>query len=155
MSAALDLFAARAIAEEAKRRFAYNDATGARVTCQPGGNLSIGVGINLETGLDEAEIEWLFRHRAGLVEQQLAPLSWYASSPPAQQSVALDMGFNLGMHGLLEFVTMLHDFAIKDWLAARQALLASKAATEDPARYKALADLLAPEYTDAAPSMVA
>ena len=127
MSEALDIFAARAIREEAKRRLAYNDATGKTVTCQPGGNLSIGIGINLEAGLDDAEIEWLFRHRAGLIETQLQVFAWYTGADPVRQSVALDVGFNEGLRGLLHFPHMIAAYAVKDWPTA-----ASECRIEDP-----------------------
>jgi hypothetical protein len=107
MSAALDRFLARAPQEEGVKKFAYNDATGKQVTCQPIGNLSIGEGINLETGLDSAEIQFLLAHRAGLVEQQLLSFPWYAHLPPGVQSVLIDIGFNEGVHGLLGFPHML------------------------------------------------
>lgn len=107
MSQALDLFMSRVANEEGKRRFAYNDATGKTVTCKPQGNLSIGMGINLETGLDDTEIFWLTEHRAGLVEQQLSALPWYGPLPPDVQSVTLDIAFNEGLHGLLGFPHMI------------------------------------------------
>ena len=40
----------------------YDDATGKRVRA-PVGRLTIGVGINLDDGLDEHEVDWLERHR--------------------------------------------------------------------------------------------
>lgn len=109
MSAELDLFLARAPTEEGVRKFAYNDATGKTVTCKPEGNLSIGVGINLETGLDPAEIAWLTAHRAGLVEQQLQQYGWYVARGPVWRSVLIDIGFNAGVGGLLHFPSMIHN----------------------------------------------
>lgn len=100
-------FLQRSLPEEGIRKFAYNDATGAQVTCRPSGNLSIGVGINLEVGLDDAEIAWLLEHRAGLVEQQLGQFTWYGSLCDPAKSVLIDMGFNLGVHGLLGFPHMI------------------------------------------------
>lgn len=107
MSAALAMFLARAPAEEGVRKLAYNDATGKTVTCQPGGNLTIGEGINLETGLDSDEIQFLINHRVGAVEQQLLALPWYAPLPPGVQSVIIDVAFNEGLHGLLGFPHMI------------------------------------------------
>lgn len=107
MSAALDLFLARAPREEGRRVRAYNDATGKLVTCQPGGNLSIGEGINLENGLDDVEIDFLTTHRAALVEQALTSYAWWAALYPAAQSVLIDLGYNAGVGGLLHFPRML------------------------------------------------
>jgi hypothetical protein len=127
VSAALDLFWSRAGGEEGRRPYAYNDATGKTVTCKPGGNLSIGVGINLETGLDSEEMEWLFRHRAGLNETTLLGFPWYAAADPVRQSVALDIAYNAGLHGLLGFPHMIAAYADQDWPAA-----AKQCAVEDP-----------------------
>ena len=118
MSAALDLFWARAPGEEGRKPFAYNDATGKRVTCKPEGNLSIGVGINLETGLDAEEMEWLFRHRAGIIEQALLKFAWYTGTDPVRQSVVLDIGYNEGLQGLLHFPHLIAAISIKDWPTA-------------------------------------
>jgi GH24 family phage-related lysozyme (muramidase) len=127
MGAALELFLARAPVEEGVRKFAYNDATGKTVTCQPGGNLSIGEGINLETGLDPDEIAFLTRHRAGLVEATLQTYSWYVAAGPTRQSVALDIGFNAGIGGLLHFPHMIAAYAAQDWTGA-----ANECAVADP-----------------------
>lgn len=142
MSATLDAFLARAPVEEGIRKFAYNDATGKTVTCKPGGNLSIGEGINLETGLDAAEIQFLIAHRAGLVEQELLKYAWYVGiDTPVRQSVILDVGFNLGIGGLLHYPHMIAALAVKDWTAAANELHVSEAAV-DAQRYAPLRKLL-------------
>ena len=56
----------------------YDDATGKRVRA-PVGRLTIGVGINLDVGLDEYEVDMLERHRlhVGMVafEREAAALA--------------------------------------------------------------------------------
>lgn len=140
MSVTLDLFTKRALGEEGKKQFAYNDATGKRVTCQPGGNLSIGVGLNLETGLEDEEIVWLFRNRAGKMEQQLQAYAWYVALDAVRQSVVLDIAFNNGLHGLLHFPAMIAALTARNWAeAAKQCTVTNPALA---GRYAALADLL-------------
>jgi lysozyme len=139
---AVPICAARLLGEEGRRQFAYNDATGKRVTCLPGGNLSIGIGVNLENGLDDAEIDWLLQHRLGLVADQLAGYSWYAGCDPVRASVLLDLGYNAGVGGLLHFVHMLAAVARKDWATAATELLDSGAARQLPTRYQPLAKTL-------------
>lgn len=139
---AIDLVIARLKTEEGKRAFAYNDATGKRVTCQPGGNLTIGYGINLEPGLDDAEQDWLLAHRVSLVDQTLQQFGWYGTAGDARDSVFLDVGFNDGVHALLHFPRMLAAAAAGDWPTAAAELLDSAAARALPDRYKPLADLL-------------
>ncbi len=137
---AVDLALARLPSEEGVRKFAYNDATGKQVTCKPDGNLSIAIGINLETGLDAAEIAMLTQHRLGLVEQQLLGYAWYAKCDDVRKSVLLDIAFNEGVGGLLHFPHMLAAIANDNWAEAK-----AQCAVQDPrlkARYDALGDLL-------------
>lgn len=141
MSQALDLFAQRAPVEEGDRARAYNDATGKTVTCQPGGNLSIGIGINLEIGLDSEEIDFLFRHRAGKVETVLQSFAWYQPLSPVRQSVCLDIAYNEGVAGLLHFPHMIAALSAGDWAeAARQCTVADTKL--DLSRYSPLRALI-------------
>jgi GH24 family phage-related lysozyme (muramidase) len=137
---AVSICYARLNTEEGSREFAYNDATGKRVTCQPGGNLTIAVGVNLETGLDQDEIDWLSQHRLQKVSDQLASRPWYASLDEPRQSALLDIAFNEGVGGLLKFPHMLAAIANQDWANA-----ALECRVEDPrlaARYDALGKIL-------------
>lgn len=139
---AIQLSLARLRMDEGVRRYAYNDATGKRVTCQPDGNLSIAVGINLETGLDDEEIDWLLTHRLGLRETALAQRSFYQGLDEVRRSVLLDIAFNAGVQGLMEFRQMLQAVEVRNWPRAHDELLDSKAARDLPVRYNALAALL-------------
>jgi lysozyme len=105
--------------EEGRRAHAYNDATGARVSCLPSGNLTIAVGVDLEVGLDDEEIDWLSRHRLAKVEAGLLVYSWYQHCDPVRQSVLLDIAFNVGVAGLLHFVHMIAAIGCADWKAAQ------------------------------------
>lgn len=137
----IDICWARLGSEEGRKPWAYNDKTGKKVTCLPEGNLSIGIGINLETGLDVWEIEALSRHRLSLVVEQLKNYSWY-NVPTAtvnRKSVFLDLGFNNGVHGLLHFPNMLTAAGKENWINVANELLNSKAARDLPERYEPLA----------------
>lgn len=140
MSAATDLTYTRLIVEEGRKPFAYNDATGRRVSCQPDGNLSIAVGVNLETGLDDDEVYWLSQHRLTKVENQLTAYAWYRSLDAARQSVMLDIAFNQGISGLLHYPRMLAALGQQEWSVA-----AVECHTADPrldTRYANLAKIL-------------
>jgi lysozyme len=128
--------------EEGVEKFAYNDATGKRVTCQPGGNLSIAVGIDLETGLDDEEIAWLLAHRLGLTDASLRQYDWYAALDEPRGSVFLDVGFNAGIVGLLHFANTIHFATVADWPNCSAALLDSRAARQLPKRYAALSQII-------------
>ena len=119
MADEIDLVVSRLLTEEGKRPFAYNDLTGKRVTCQPGGNLSIGVGLNLETGLDNEEIEWLLRHRVGKTAVALVGYSWYQKCNAPRRSALLDIGFNGGVGDLLHYPRMLAAIGRDDWMTTK------------------------------------
>jgi GH24 family phage-related lysozyme (muramidase) len=133
---AVDITYARLNLEEGRRPFAYDDSTGKRVTCQPQGNLSVAVGVNLEVGLDNEEIDWLSRHRLGKLEVVLLSYQWYRGLDPARQSVLLDVAFNQGVGGLLHYVHMLAAIQEQDWKQA-----AIECHTADPRLDKRYADL--------------
>lgn len=130
----------RLTGEEGRKAFAYDDSTGKRVTCQPAGNLSIAVGVNLETGLDAEEIDWLSKHRLQKTETALQVYSWYRALDTARQSVLLDIAFNTGPTGLLHFPRMLTAIEQQQWDVA-----AMECHTGDPrldTRYAGLAKIL-------------
>jgi lysozyme len=105
--------------EEGDKQYAYNDATGKRVTCKPGGNLSIGIGVNLENGLDEEEREWITQHRLLIFSTELCALVWYEKLDTVRRSVILDIAFNEGYLGLLRFHLMIAAIEKGDWVEAQ------------------------------------
>lgn len=106
--------------EEGDRQFPYNDATGKRVSCKPGGNLSIGQGINLEFGLDEEERDWLTRKRLLSHAAWLSKLTWYNPLDEVRKSVFLDISYNSGDGGLLHFPHLIAAAAAKNWAEAQK-----------------------------------
>jgi len=137
---AVDLTYARLNLEEGRKPYAYDDSTGKRVSCQPQGNLTIAVGVNLEVGLDNEEIDWLSRRRIGKLENALASYQWYRGLDPARQSVLLDIAFNQGVGGLLHYPHMLAAIQQQDW---KQAAIECHAADQRlDKRYADLAKIL-------------
>lgn len=106
--------------EEGDKKFPYNDATGKRVTCRPNGNLSIGVGINLEFGLDDTEREFLTMHRLEEHNKWLLQFAWYTALDMIRRSVFLDISFNAGDGGLLHFPHLIAAAAKKDWVECQK-----------------------------------
>ena len=137
---AVDLSYARLGSDEGRRAFAYDDSTGRRVTCQPAGNLSIAVGVNLENGLDDEEIDWLSQHRLQKVQKVLSGYRWYVTLDEVRQSVCLDIAFNQGVHGMLNYPRMIAALTRQDWEGA-----AAECDVADPKlkpRYERLAQIL-------------
>jgi lysozyme len=139
---AIDITAARLLKEEAFRQYPYNDATGERVTCKPGGNLSWLIGLNLETAgsMDLAEVVVAFL--LAKLNAAIAGFWWYAKLDDVRLSVVLDVAFNDGASGLLHFPKMLAAIGAQDWATAKAELLDSDAARELPTRYNALGQIL-------------
>lgn len=129
-------------AEEGFRRYPYDDATGARVRA-PKGHLTWLYGINLDEegcpDLGQTCVRWkLYKIAAAL-----NPRPWYAASNPPRQSVFLDIAFNQGLGGLLDYPSMIHYAGLGDWTNA--SAQCSVNPDEPPgviARYKRLADIL-------------
>ena len=140
--AAVTVLLGRLALEEGTRRFAYNDATGKTVSCKPQGNLSIGRGINLETGFDDAEMDFLEQHRVMLAYNQIIKCWWWQEDQPVRGSVILDVAYNDGVESLLHFPKMLAAYGAKDWHTSAAELLDSDAARELPPRYARLSLVL-------------
>ena len=85
---------------EGVRQFAYRDSVG---------KLTIGVGFNLDdVGLYPEEMDFILKNRIKKVAAELYDnLPWIASLGEVRTAVLLDMGYNLGVPGLLKFRKML------------------------------------------------
>ena len=135
--------------QEDVRRHAYDDATGRRVHA-PEGVLTIGIGINLDIGLDDYEVDMLERHRLEIEWARFCRDASTLNPPvvcsclPVDAQVALaSMAFNLGADGLLEFHKMLLAVGHGLWADAARECLSSKWASQVHAhRAGQVADLL-------------
>lgn len=135
--------------DEGVRPHAYDDATGKRVRA-PVGRLTIGVGIDLDQGLDAYEIDLLERHRLHrevlALEHKassLAPRPVTPSLLPDDAQVALAcMAFQIGGAGVAEFHRMLSAVAAGRWGQAADEALDSAWARQTPRRAAEVAALL-------------
>ena len=111
---------AEILLDEAKRPFLYDDATGKRIVAGSVivGNVTGGIGINFSVGLDEEEIQWLYRHRRDRGIESLKPFDWFTSQDPVRQAALVDLVFNLNLHGLLHWPRFLAAIAAHDYVAA-------------------------------------
>jgi lysozyme len=106
--------------EEGDRNLLYDDATGKtflkEMTLK--GNLTVGTGINLMTGLDTDELEYLELNRITKAQTFLAAYPWYQAQDEVRQVALADLAFNLGYRGLLEWPKFLADMSAKAYPAA-------------------------------------
>jgi lysozyme len=93
------------------------------------GKLTIGIGRNLDDrGISQKEAYAMLERDILDFEQQLLDEipDVYTGLDEVRQSVLLNMCFNLGMKGLLEFKNTLGFVAAGDWERAANGMLASK-----------------------------
>jgi lysozyme len=108
------------------------------------GKATIGVGRNLvDRGLTKDEAMYLLDNDIADFKHQLfAKLPWFYSLPEAAQNVMLDMGFNLGIGGLLTFTTTLGHIEKGEYEAASYSMLQSKWAKQVGNRAIELSNIL-------------
>lgn len=123
------------VRHEGLRRYPYTDTVG---------KLTIGVGRNLtDRGLSEGEIQVLLENDILAVEHELvAALPWIATLSEVRLRVLLNMGFNLGVPGLLKFKETLA--AVRDgyYALAAERMLQSKWAGQVGRRATELAEMM-------------
>lgn len=109
----------------------------------PAGHLTIGVGRNLETkGISREEALFLLRNDIAEAERALSRYEWYTKLDPIRQKVLIDMCFNLGLAGLLQFRRMITALISGDYETAADEMLASKWAKQVGARAQRLARMM-------------
>ena len=126
---------------EGSRRTVYLDALG---------NATIGIGHEVQKGetfttpLTDVQINALLSVDLLRVETQAKGIlgkSW-VSLNTARQAVVIDMVFNLGTGGFLEFHDFIEALKKQDWDGASRAILDSLAARENPVRYHRNANVM-------------
>jgi len=120
---------------ESYRQFPYADSTG---------HLTIGIGRNLsDRGISTTEALALLDDDIFYFTSKLANvLPYFSELSDNRQIVLVDMCFNLGVNGLLEFHKMLDAIEARDWEKAAFEILNSKAAHQDVNRYEQLAYIM-------------
>jgi lysozyme len=105
------------------------------------GKLTIGVGRNLDdVGISSAEADALLRNDVARVYADLdARIPWWRGLDEVRRRVLVNMGFNLGISGLLGFKNTLRAIETGDYLVAAQGMLASKWAKQVGPRAERLA----------------
>jgi lysozyme len=120
---------------ESYRQFPYTDTTG---------HLTIGIGRNLsECGISYLEAFSLFQNDVDYFYSRLNSLvTCFDRLDIARQVVLVDICFNVGINGLLEFKQLLLALECNDFDRAAQEIINSKAYTQAPNRYQKNADIM-------------
>jgi lysozyme len=108
------------------------------------GKLTIGFGTNLDEGLDDDEAMFLLEHRlAQRVLECRQAFPFFERLGPVRQGVIVQMAYQLGTAGVMEFRNMRRALEAGDYAAAADAMVDSKWARSDsPARAHRLADAM-------------
>ena len=106
------------------------------------GKLSIGYGTNIQDGITRDEALLLMRHRLGKVVAALeSRLPFWFKLTDDRRRVLANMGYQLGIGGLMGFRRMLAALERGDYEAAAGEMLDSKWARQDsPRRARRLAE---------------
>jgi lysozyme len=104
--------------------------------------LTIGAGRNLDAnGLREDEILLMLRNDIKAVEDALfEKLPWFQDLDQVRQEVLINMGFNLGIAGLLAFKQTLGHVEREEYAQAADRMMASKWAGQVGKRARELAN---------------
>lgn len=107
------------------------------------GKLTIGIGRNLEDrGITEAEARYLLANDIVSVSDAIEKaLPWVRTLSDARQRALINIGFNVGVHGVFGFRDMLAALQAGDFTTAAAECLDSDAARELPSRYHRIAQL--------------
>ena len=142
---AVDLLMARIKKHESLRLSVYDDATGKPIV--PGsvvkGIPTIGFGRNLKRGITENEAVYLLTNDVDTVISEVRrALPWVKDLDHARWSVIMELGFNLGVPGLLEFKRTLASVKAGDYETAAVQMLESKWADQVGKRAITLAEIM-------------
>lgn len=133
MSAITDITLPRVKAEEGFRPYPYKDTTS---------HTTVGYGWNLDSALPERLASVILQWQLDELEFDLQSEDWFRACDPNRQSVLLDMAFNMGVHGLLQFHNFLAACVAKDWQAAHDQMLQSTWANQVGQRAQRLAQIM-------------
>lgn len=130
-----DRTAKRLMTEEGFRSHPYADTRGIE---------TIGFGTAIGEGISRAEGELLLRERLGTTWDELGD-----ELPRIRNSALLDLAYQVGVRGVLEFHDMIAALRRGDCQAARKAALDSLWASQTPDRaHRVAAMLCGPERSD-------
>jgi lysozyme len=122
----------RLMVEEGFRANAYRDTAG---------KLTIGYGFNVDAGISQRAARALLVEQTIELDQELMKYPWYAALDDTRKSVILDMAFNGGIGGLLNYPHMIAALTAGDWKEAAAQCVVDNPKL-DASRYAPLRQLL-------------
>ncbi len=109
----------------------------------PMGKYTIGYGRNLEDrGISQEEADYLLSNDISYCKHQLSNYDWYLIQPKEVKDALVNMRFNLGLFGLLQFKKMIDALKNKDYQRAAKEALDSRWAKQVGNRAHRIADVI-------------
>jgi lysozyme len=130
--------------DEGLRLYVYDDANGQPIG--PGshviGHPTIGIGRALDVhGITKEEATYLLGNDIESIGEQIeAAIPWIGQLDDARAEVLVEMAFNLGINGLLQFKNTLADVKAGNYAKAADEMLESRWASQVGKRAKRLAE---------------
>lgn len=112
------------INHEGIKHYAYLDTTN---------NWTIGIGRNISVsgpGISTEECIYMLRNDISRCRKELSKIPWYETLDTVRQEFLIELCFNIGYTGVLQFKQMLINMQMKDFVKAAKELLDSKWATQ-------------------------
>lgn len=107
------------------------------------GKLTIGVGRNLEDkGISRDEALMMLKNDVEEVEKALSTYTWFKNLDGIRQKVLIDMAFNLGVGGLMQFKKMIAAIEKSNYESAASEMMNSKWAKQVGKRSDRLATMM-------------
>ena len=89
------------------RQIAIHEGFSSKAYTDTTGHLTIGYGLNLQSGITQKEAQLLLECRIEQCKDELAPIPAFKYLDSVRQGVLVEMVYNLGLQGLLSFKRML------------------------------------------------
>lgn len=126
-----DSFVDRVLLHEGFRERPYKDTVGV---------WTIGHGL---TYITEEESEWIVRKRLATIEKLLSvAIQDFLRLPIEAREVLIEMGYQMGAQGVLNFRRTIKYMQDSDWKEAAEAMMESKWASQTPNRAKTLSEVI-------------
>lgn len=110
--------------------------------CVNKGNMTLGIGTNLDEGITQPEAVFLCLNRVQIAKTEAAKIPCFAGLDPVRQDVMTMMIFNMGAPRFAGFVNLMAAIERKDFNTAASQMLASRWAAEVGKRATRLAEMM-------------
>ena len=132
------------LSEDFDQRVARHEGKKYKVYFDQFGNPTIGIGRNLNAGLTDDEVMYLYRNsKQKATNDCFNNLTWLTTQPKIIQEVLIEMCFQMGIVGLLQFHNFLGMIQVKQYKEAAKDGLDSLWAKQAPERVQELMELVA------------